>query len=74
MRRWMWNLRRCGWIAWCIVCLGAVAAAAQAADPAPARSPPAARSADILPLADGVWLLPGRFERGRQPDGNSLLL
>jgi glyoxylase-like metal-dependent hydrolase (beta-lactamase superfamily II) len=26
------------------------------------------------PLAAGVWLLPGRFERGRQPDGNSLLL
>lgn len=26
------------------------------------------------PLAEGVWLLPGSFERGRQPDGNSLLL
>jgi glyoxylase-like metal-dependent hydrolase (beta-lactamase superfamily II) len=26
------------------------------------------------PLADGVWMLPGSFERGRQPDGNSLLL
>lgn len=26
------------------------------------------------PLAEGVWLLPGRFDRGRQPDGNSLLL
>lgn len=25
-------------------------------------------------LAEGVWLLPGRFERGRQPDANSLLL
>jgi glyoxylase-like metal-dependent hydrolase (beta-lactamase superfamily II) len=34
----------------------------------------AARAEDIVPLADGVWLLPGRFERGRQPDGNSLLL
>ena len=26
------------------------------------------------PLAEGVWLLPGSFDRGRQPDGNSLLL
>jgi glyoxylase-like metal-dependent hydrolase (beta-lactamase superfamily II) len=34
----------------------------------------ASRVADIVPLADGVWLLPGRFERDRQPDGNSLLL
>jgi glyoxylase-like metal-dependent hydrolase (beta-lactamase superfamily II) len=34
----------------------------------------ASRVADIVPLAEGVWLLPGRFERGRQPDGNSLLL
>lgn len=25
-------------------------------------------------LAEGVWLLPGSFDRGRQPDGNSLLL
>jgi glyoxylase-like metal-dependent hydrolase (beta-lactamase superfamily II) len=25
-------------------------------------------------LAEGAWLLPGRFDRGRQPDGNSLLL
>ena len=26
------------------------------------------------PLSEGAWLLPGRFDRGRQPDGNSLLL
>ncbi|MBL8346760.1 MAG: MBL fold metallo-hydrolase [Rubrivivax sp.] len=32
------------------------------------------RLADIQALADGVWLLPGRFERDRQPDGNSVLL
>lgn len=34
----------------------------------------ASRTSDIAPLADGAWLLPGRFERARQPDGNSLLL
>jgi glyoxylase-like metal-dependent hydrolase (beta-lactamase superfamily II) len=34
----------------------------------------AGREASIVPLADGAWLLPGTFERGRQPDGNSLLL
>lgn len=44
-------------------------AAAQGTPPAPAS-----RVADIQPLAEGVWLLPGRFERGRQPDGNSVLL
>lgn len=38
----------------------------------PAAAP--ARVDDIAPLADGVHWLPGRFERGRQPDGNSLLL
>ena len=32
------------------------------------------RGADIVTLADGVHWLPGRFERERQPDGNSLLL
>lgn len=32
------------------------------------------RSADIVDLGLGTWWLPGRFERGRQPDGNSLLL
>ena len=31
-------------------------------------------AADIVTLAQGVHWLPGRFERGRQPDGNSLLL
>ncbi|MBI5717070.1 MAG: MBL fold metallo-hydrolase [Burkholderiales bacterium] len=42
---------------------------------APASSPAAApRTGDVQPLADGIWLLPGRFERGRQPDGNSVLL
>jgi glyoxylase-like metal-dependent hydrolase (beta-lactamase superfamily II) len=50
--------------------------AAQTAPPAQTPPPPpaAARAADLQPLADGVWLLPGRFERGRQPDGNSLVL
>jgi glyoxylase-like metal-dependent hydrolase (beta-lactamase superfamily II) len=32
------------------------------------------RTADIRALADGVWLLPGRFPREAQPDGNSLVL
>jgi glyoxylase-like metal-dependent hydrolase (beta-lactamase superfamily II) len=32
------------------------------------------RDGELRALAPGVWLLPGRFERGRQPDGNSLLL
>jgi hypothetical protein len=41
--------------------------------------PPAVPAAEpgeriVEPLAEGVWLLPGRFERSRQPDGNSLLL
>lgn len=38
---------------------------------AQAPAPPAPA---LQPLAPGVWLLPGRFERGRQPDGNSLLV
>lgn len=41
--------------------------------PAPAQQP-ASPAPALQPLAPGVWLLPGRFERGRQPDGNSLLL
>lgn len=48
------------------LCL-ALAAPAQAQQPAPPAP-------TLQPLAPGVWLLPGRFERGRQPDGNSLLL
>ena len=38
------------------------------------QTPAPSRVAEIVTLADGVHLLPGRFERGRQPDGNSLLL
>lgn len=34
----------------------------------------ASRVGDVRAVADAVWLLPGRFERGRQPDGNSVLL
>ncbi len=52
-------------------------APAQTPAPAPAQAASAAapsRVADIQPLAEGVWLLPGRFERDRQPDGNSVLL
>lgn len=55
-------------IAWILAFLAAAASAPSAAQ----ASPP--RSADIHALAPGVWLLPGRFERGRQPDGNSLIL
>jgi len=40
----------------------------------PATSAAAAGDSKAEPLAEGVWLLPGRFDRGRQPDGNSLLL
>jgi glyoxylase-like metal-dependent hydrolase (beta-lactamase superfamily II) len=28
----------------------------------------------LQPVGAGAWLLPGRFPRGRQPDGNSLVL
>lgn len=50
--------------------LGAPAWAASAtAEAIVKRTAPA-----LVPLADGVWLQPGTFERGRQPDGNSLLL
>lgn len=53
--------------------LSPMAAPAQA----PASGPAAAsvtRAGEVQAVADGVWLLPGRFERDRQPDGNSLLL
>ncbi len=33
-----------------------------------------AASAQVIDIAPGLHLLPGRFERGRQPDGNSLLI
>lgn len=46
------------------VCLAALPVLAQ---DVPSQRP-------VLELADGVSLLPGSFERGRQPDGNSLLL
>ena len=36
--------------------------------------PAPGREGEITELADGVWLLPGRIEMGRQPDANSLLL
>lgn len=52
--------------------VGAGAGGAAETASAPASAP--SRSADIMPLASGVWLLPGRFERARQPDGNSLIL
>jgi glyoxylase-like metal-dependent hydrolase (beta-lactamase superfamily II) len=55
-------------IAWFLVFLAAAGSAPSVAQPSPARS------ADIQALAPGVWLLPGRFERERQPDGNSLIL
>jgi len=48
-------------------------AQAQAQARAPGAAAPS-RVADIQPLAEGVWWLPGRFERDRQPDGNSVLL
>lgn len=33
-----------------------------------------ARVSEVQPVAEGVWLLPSRFERDRQPDGTSLIL
>jgi glyoxylase-like metal-dependent hydrolase (beta-lactamase superfamily II) len=39
-----------------------------------AASAPVTAPRQVQALAPGVWLLPGRFDRGRQPDGNSLLL
>ena len=39
-----------------------------------ATASPADRAREVTPLAEGAWWLPGRFERGRQPDGNSVLL
>lgn len=59
-------------IAWVLAALGAASATALAQPSAASPTPP--RSADIQALAHGVWMLPGRFERGRQPDGNSLML
>jgi glyoxylase-like metal-dependent hydrolase (beta-lactamase superfamily II) len=38
------------------------------APPAPATDPV------LQPLGHGLWLLPGRFPRDRQPDGNSMVL
>ena len=43
--------------------------------PASAAEPVAPSRADtVAPVASGVWLLPDRFDSGRQPDGNSVLL
>jgi len=40
-----------------------------------ATAPPLPATDPVLqPLGGGVWLLPGRFPRDRQPDGNSLVL
>lgn len=39
-----------------------------------ATAPPPATDPVLQALGDGVWLLPGRFPRDRQPDGNSLVL
>jgi glyoxylase-like metal-dependent hydrolase (beta-lactamase superfamily II) len=55
-------------IAWLLAALPAAIVLPSAAQQGPSRS------ADIQALAPGVWLLSGRFERGRQPDGNSLIL
>lgn len=48
---------------WLVACFAALALAAGAAEPA---TPTA--------LAEGVWLLPGGFLPGRQPDGNTVIL
>jgi hypothetical protein len=60
---------------WARICSRGAAAAAVAALSAVAAvvaaEPPVPK---LVPLAEGVWLQPGTFERGRQPDGNSLLL
>lgn len=53
---------------------GATLAQSTAPAGTPTPAPAAANTAELQMLADGVWLLPGRFERGRQPDGNSLVL
>jgi len=63
---------------------GALAAAGEAAAQAPTTPPtvaaasqaasPPTRLGEVQLVAEGVWLLPSRFERGRQPDGASLLL
>jgi glyoxylase-like metal-dependent hydrolase (beta-lactamase superfamily II) len=37
-------------------------------------TPPPVADPVLATLADGVWLLPGKFPRDRQPDGNSLVL
>ncbi|MES2959230.1 MAG: MBL fold metallo-hydrolase [Pseudomonadota bacterium] len=58
MRAVRWTLLLCALLGACV---------------APPDAPPS-RLADIVTLADGVHFLPGRFERERQPDGNSLLL
>lgn len=40
-----------------------------------ATPPPAPPTDPVLqPLGQGLWLLPGRFPRERQPDGNGLVL
>ncbi|MBL8340811.1 MAG: MBL fold metallo-hydrolase [Rubrivivax sp.] len=50
-----------------------LAAAAQTLTLRPSE-PAAARVGEVQALAEGVWWLPSRFERGRQPDGASLIL
>ena len=51
-----------------LACLAMLAPARAAELPAPSRAD------EIQLIAPGVSLLPGRFDRGRQPDGNSLIL
>ncbi len=51
-----------------VSCLLATLLATACAAPATAPDPV------LQTVAEGVWLLPGRFPRDRQPDGNSLVL
>ena len=53
-------------LALALACSGGTARAAADA--------PAGHGVEIIDIAPGLHLLPGRFERGRQPDGNSLLI
>jgi glyoxylase-like metal-dependent hydrolase (beta-lactamase superfamily II) len=53
--------------------LGLVPAVAQTLTLRPAEAA-TARVGEVQALADGVWWLPSRLERGRQPDGASLIL
>lgn len=56
---------------WARACRAIVGLALAVSALAPASAQPQRK---VERLAEGVWLLPGSFDRGRQPDGNSLLL